>query len=158
MAEPVVLGLLKYWPEVNSPKQVQFLHELEEVLELTQLQEFKVMVVPLFRRVAACLASMHFQVAERTLLLWNNEYLFTLVTQNRAMVLPIVYDVLKQNAEGHWNATVQSLSQNVLKSFQDTDKALYEDVAKQAQARAQQTQEARVRRQALWGLIESEQA
>jgi serine/threonine-protein phosphatase 2A regulatory subunit B' len=132
MAEPVILGLLKFWPEMNSPKQALFLHELEEVLELTRADEFRNIIKPLFKRLALCIDSQHFQVAERTLLLWNNEYLFTLMMQNRQEVLPLVYKVLKANSDEHWNATVQTLSMNVLKSFEDLDAALYQDVSEAA--------------------------
>jgi len=150
MAEPVVKGLLRFWPEVNSPKQVQFLHELEEILELIQLPEFRTIQVPLFRRVAMCLESQHFQVAERTLLLWNNDYLFTLVTQNRREILPIVYDVLKRNSDAHWNSNVQLLSENVLKAFQDTDKQFYDEVARASKAAAENKARASVQRTELW--------
>mmetsp|Transcript_20320 Transcript_20320/g.33514 ORF Transcript_20320/g.33514 Transcript_20320/m.33514 type:complete len:476 (+) Transcript_20320:252-1679(+) len=154
MAEPAILGLLRYWPETSSPKQVQFLHELEELLELTQLPEFRKIMVPLFVRLSTCLGSQHFQVAERTLLLWNNEYLFTLVTQNRTQILPIVFDVLSVNSANHWNPTVQSLSQNVLKSFQDTDKGLYEEVEKSNTKSAEERAEARVKRIEMWEKLE----
>jgi len=136
VAEPVILGLLRYWPETNSPKQLHFLHEVEEILELVQLPEFRNVMVPLFTRISMCLESQHFQVAESALLLWNNEYLFTLVTQNRKEILPLVYDVLHRNSEAHWNSSVQQLSINVLKSFEDNDKTFYDEVCKQASVRS----------------------
>ena len=37
LAEPVLQALLKYWPVTNSQKEVIFLGELEEILELTQV-------------------------------------------------------------------------------------------------------------------------
>lgn len=37
LAEPVLKALLKYWPVTNSQKEVLFLGELEEILELTQV-------------------------------------------------------------------------------------------------------------------------
>ena len=40
LAEPVIKGLLSYWPTTNSSKTVLFLTELEEILELTPPQEF----------------------------------------------------------------------------------------------------------------------
>ena len=40
LADTVLRGLLKYWPVTNSQKEVLFLGELEEVLELTQAAEF----------------------------------------------------------------------------------------------------------------------
>jgi len=150
MAETVILGLLRIWPEINSTKQVLFLHELEEVLELTQLAEFRAVVNPLFQRIAKCLRSQHFQVAERALVIWNNEYVFTLISQNRAQILPLVFDALRANAEEHWNGTVQGLSQNVLKFFQDNYKMLYEDVAKSADEASQRKAQDRMSRAARW--------
>ncbi len=65
LAEPVLNALLKYWPVTNSQKEVLFLGELEEILELTQPAEFQRVMEPLFRQLAKCLNSQHFQVCSR---------------------------------------------------------------------------------------------
>lgn len=62
LADTIIRGLLKYWPVTNSSKEVMFLGELEEVLEATQPAEFQRCMVPLFRQIARCLSSSHFQV------------------------------------------------------------------------------------------------
>lgn len=64
LADTVIRGLLKYWPLTNCQKEVLFLGELEEVLEATQGAEFQRCMVPLFRQIARCLNSSHFQVWE----------------------------------------------------------------------------------------------
>ncbi|KAL6971675.1 hypothetical protein U1Q18_031355 [Sarracenia purpurea var. burkii] len=64
LADTVIRGLLKYWPITNSSKEVMFLGELEEVLEATQPPEFQRCMVPLFRQIARCLSSSHFQKFE----------------------------------------------------------------------------------------------
>lgn len=64
LADTVIRGLLKYWPVTNSSKEVMFLGELEEVLEATQPAEFQRCMVPLFRQIARCLNSSHFQVLD----------------------------------------------------------------------------------------------
>lgn len=38
LAEPVVKAVLKYWPVTNSQKEVLFLGEIEEILEITQVR------------------------------------------------------------------------------------------------------------------------
>ncbi|CAI7777979.1 unnamed protein product [Closterium sp. NIES-53] len=43
------------------------------------------------------------QVAERTLFLWNNDYIVTLVAQNRTTILPLIFAALERNARSHWN-------------------------------------------------------
>lgn len=62
LADVVIKGLLKYWPITSSQKEVLFLSELEEILELTQAAEFAKIMTPLFRQLARCLNSSHFQV------------------------------------------------------------------------------------------------
>jgi len=62
LADSVIQALLKFWPATNSQKEVLFLSELEELLELTQAQEFSKIMVPLFKQIARCLNSSHFQV------------------------------------------------------------------------------------------------
>ena len=106
LADVVLRGLLKYWPVTNSQKEVLFLGELEEVLELTQAAEFVKTMVPMFRQIAACINSSHFQVAERALFLWNNDYIVNLVAQNRHALLPLCFGALEKNARNHWNAAV----------------------------------------------------
>nr|DAD28591.1 TPA_asm: hypothetical protein HUJ06_030059 [Nelumbo nucifera] len=61
LTDTVIRGLLKYWPVTNCQKEVLFLGELEEVLELTQSAEFQRCMVPLFRQIGRCLNSSHFQ-------------------------------------------------------------------------------------------------
>ncbi|KAF5470630.1 hypothetical protein F2P56_011132 [Juglans regia] len=63
LADTMIRGLLKYWPITNSSKEVMFLGELEEVLEVTQGAEFQRCMVPLFCQIGRCLNSSHFQVA-----------------------------------------------------------------------------------------------
>nr|GEZ55123.1 serine/threonine protein phosphatase 2A 57 kDa regulatory subunit B' beta isoform-like [Tanacetum cinerariifolium] len=103
LADTVIRGLLKYWPVTNCQKEVLFLGELEEVLESTQAVEFQRCMVPLFRQLARCLNSPHFQVAERALFMWNNEHLVSLIAQNRTVILPIIFDALELNVQAHWN-------------------------------------------------------
>lgn len=71
LASTVIKGLLKYWPVTNSQKELMFLSELEEVLEMTSMAEFQKIMVPLFRRIGGCLNSSHYQVVSATILVLN---------------------------------------------------------------------------------------
>ena len=42
-------------------------------------------------------------MAERSLFLWNNEYIVSLVAQQRSAVLPLVFASLERNEREHWN-------------------------------------------------------
>ncbi|GER46919.1 serine/threonine protein phosphatase 2A 57 kDaregulatory subunit B' iota isoform [Striga asiatica] len=124
LSSSVIEGLLKYWPITNSQKEVMFLGELEEILEVINMAEFQKVMVPLFCRLARCINSYHFQVAERALFLWNNDQVINLVTQNRQVLIPIIYPALEANTKNHWNQAVLNLTLNVRKIFSEMDDAL----------------------------------
>merc|ERR1719428_2047596 len=86
----IITSMLRYWPVSITSKQVLLLNELEETLELTQPSEFHRMQDVLFRRLAVCITCPHFQVAERTLFFWNNDYIVKLINQNRQDLFPII--------------------------------------------------------------------
>ena len=56
------MGLLKFWPKTHSPKEVMFLNELEEILDVIEPVEFQKVMVSLFKQLAKCVSSPHFQV------------------------------------------------------------------------------------------------
>ncbi|KAG9148805.1 hypothetical protein Leryth_023389 [Lithospermum erythrorhizon] len=61
LASVVIKGLLKYWPVTNSQKELMFISEMEEILEMINNAEFEQIMVSLFRRIGCCLNSYHFQ-------------------------------------------------------------------------------------------------
>ncbi|KAL5717779.1 hypothetical protein ACHQM5_010745 [Ranunculus cassubicifolius] len=154
LADTVIRGLLKYWPITNSSKEGMFLGELEEVLEATQLPEFQRCMVALFRQIARCLSSSHFQVAERALFLWNNDHIENLIKQNRKVILPIIFPALERNARSHWNQAVQSLTLNVRKIFSDLDPELYEECLLKFQQDEANEVDVKTKRDATWKRLE----
>ncbi|KAJ1396970.1 Protein phosphatase 2A, regulatory B subunit, B56 [Sesbania bispinosa] len=154
LADTIIRGLLKYWPITNSSKEVMFLSELEEVLEATQPPEFQRCMVPLFRRVARCLNSPHFQVAERALFLWNNDHIVSLIKQNRKVILPIIFPALEKNARSHWNQAVHSLTLNVRKIFHDLDADLSRECLQKFEENESKEAEVTAGREATWKRLE----
>eukprot|EP00300_Choanocystis_sp_HF-7_P042833 c9515_g1_i1.p1 GENE.c9515_g1_i1~~c9515_g1_i1.p1 ORF type:complete len:391 (-),score=75.53 c9515_g1_i1:117-1289(-) len=125
----VILGLLKFWPQTNSPKAVLFLQEVEDILQLTQPAEFEIILEPLFRRLSACIMSTHFQVAERTLLYWHDDFIVGYITHHQARILPIIFPALMKNVNSHWNATVLQLTTNVVDMFNEMNPTLFDECA-----------------------------
>ena len=66
------------------------------------------------------------QVAERALFLWRNEYIVTLIAQNRTVILPIIFSSLERNSRDHWNQTVHGLTNNVRRMFMELDNTLFQ--------------------------------
>jgi serine/threonine-protein phosphatase 2A regulatory subunit B' len=103
LTKQVVDSLLRYWPKVNSAKEVMFLNEIEEVMDVTDNVEFPKVMVPIFQKVAQCISSSHFQVAERALYLWNNEFILNLMHENIKVIMPIMFKPLYTYSQQHWN-------------------------------------------------------
>ena len=83
--------------------QVMFLGELEEILDVIEPSQFVKIQEPLFKQIAKCVSSPHFQVAERALYYWNNEYIMSLIEENSNVILPIMFSSLYRISKEHWN-------------------------------------------------------
>ncbi len=63
MCVQVVSSLLKFWPKTNSPKEVMFLGELEEILDIIDPAQFVLVQEILFKHLSKCISSPHFQAS-----------------------------------------------------------------------------------------------
>ncbi|CAI9780070.1 unnamed protein product [Fraxinus pennsylvanica] len=154
LADTVIQGMLKYWPLTNCGKEVLFLGELEEILEVTQSAEFQRCMFPLFRQIGRSLNSSHFQVAERALFWWNNEHIVSLIAENRHVILPIIFDALEKNIRGHWNQAILGLSSNVRIMFLEMDTELFEKCQRQYEEMKAGAGEQEERRELAWKRLE----
>ncbi|KAL8872875.1 MAG: hypothetical protein Q9174_001570 [Haloplaca sp. 1 TL-2023] len=146
LTEEVVLGLLRYWPKVNSTKEVMFLNEVEDIFEVMDPAEFAKVQEPLFNQLAKSVASPHFQVAERALYFWNNEYFCNLISDNVEVILPIMFAPLYENSKGHWNRTIHGMVYNAMKLFMEINPQLFDECSHdytEMQNTAEQRQQAR---------------
>ncbi|KAK2163233.1 hypothetical protein LSH36_83g01069 [Paralvinella palmiformis] len=149
LTEPVIMALLKFWPKVHSPKEVMFLNELEEILDVIEPAEFHKVMVPLFKQLAKCVSSPHFQVAERALYYWNNEYILSLISDNVSEILPIIFPALYRTKQ-HWNKTIHGLIYNALKLFMEMNQKLFDDCTQQYKAERQKEKEKLKEREDAW--------
>ncbi|XP_061545247.1 serine/threonine-protein phosphatase 2A 56 kDa regulatory subunit delta isoform isoform X2 [Phycodurus eques] len=154
LTEPVILGLLKFWPKTHSPKEVMFLNELEEILDVIEPAEFIKVHEPLFRQLAKCVSSTHFQVAERALYYWNNEYIMSLISDNAAGILPIMFPALYKNSKSHWNKTIHGLIYNALKLFMEMNQKLFDLCTQQYKSGKHKEKHKMKEREQIWSKLE----
>ncbi|XP_034326307.1 serine/threonine-protein phosphatase 2A 56 kDa regulatory subunit delta isoform isoform X6 [Magallana gigas] len=154
LTEPVIMGLLKFWPKVHSPKEVMFLNELEEILDVIEPAEFNKIMVPLFKQLAKCVSSPHFQVAERALYYWNNEYILSLICDNISVILPIMFPALYSTKQ-HWNKTIHGLIYNALKLFMEMNQKLFDDCTQQYKTERQKEKEKNKQREDNWCKVQN---
>ncbi|KRX48487.1 Serine/threonine-protein phosphatase 2A 56 kDa regulatory subunit delta isoform [Trichinella murrelli] len=135
--------------------EVMFLNEIEEILDIIEPDQFKIIMQPLFRQFAKCVSSSHFQVADRALYLWNNEYIISLIEDNSEVIMPIMYQPLYLIAKEHWNSATVSLVYRVLKSFVEMNPALFEELTSSFKAERQKEKKKEKERDELWKQLEA---
>jgi len=74
IVDTVIRGPLRYFPVTNNQKEVLFLGQWEEVMEIAQSSEFQCFMVPLFRHIRRCLNCSHFQVCTTALFSLDKAY------------------------------------------------------------------------------------
>ncbi|ODA79164.1 hypothetical protein RJ55_04756 [Drechmeria coniospora] len=153
LTEDVVLGLLRYWPKVNSTKEVMFLNEVEDIFEVMDPAEFAKVQEPLFHQLAKSVASPHFQVAERALYFWNNEYFCNLVSDNVEIILPIMFAPLFENSKGHWNRTIHGMVYNAMKLFMEINPQLFDDCSHEYTEQQNSAAEREALRERKWAAL-----
>jgi serine/threonine-protein phosphatase 2A regulatory subunit B' len=150
LAPVIVKPILKFWPILSSKKELLFLQEVEEILDRVEAHNLGDAQVPLFKRIATCINSPHFQVSERSIYVLNNDVILRFVTNNRQTLVPILCKALTSNTwlqrhdqeaeaeseppawrqgmrwqeQGHWNPTIVELTQDILRLFQEMDQGL----------------------------------
>ncbi|ORZ23468.1 protein phosphatase 2A regulatory B subunit [Absidia repens] len=153
LTEEVVMGLFRYWPKVNSPKEVMFLNEIEEILDIIDVREFQRIMVPLFTKLGQCVSSSHFQVAERSLYYWNNDYIVSLIAENIQVIMPIVFPALYRTSKTHWNKTILGLVYTALKLCMDINPVIFDECANQYKTQRQLERKRQKDREDNWRLL-----
>ncbi|XP_043911330.1 serine/threonine-protein phosphatase 2A 56 kDa regulatory subunit alpha isoform [Protopterus annectens] len=154
LSEIVVRGLLKIWPKTCSQKEVMFLGEIEEILDVIEPSQFKKIHEPLFRQISKCVSSPHFQVAERALYFWNNEYILSLIEENINTVLPLMFGSLYRISKEHWNPTIVALVYNVLKTLMEMNSKLFDELTASYKVERQREKKKEHEREELWRKLE----
>ncbi|CAB4068596.1 PPP2R5 [Lepeophtheirus salmonis] len=155
LTEQVIKGLLKFWPKTCSHKEVMFIGEIEEILDVIDPTQFVKIQEPLFRQIARCVSSPHFQVAERALYFWNNEYVISLIDENSKVIIPIMFPSLYRMSKEHWNKIIVSFVYNVLKSLMEMNPILFDDLTASYKAERIKERKREREREDLWVKLEN---
>ena len=130
LAEHAIRGLLSYWPTVNSQKCVQMLNVLEELVELASPEGFAAVLPALSSVLIRALQSPNFQVAERSLFLWQQETFQYSMGTHYLTVIPAFFGPLATNVCEHWSMNVRDMSASVQKLLMEMDSDLYDAEAR----------------------------
>uniref|UniRef100_A0A4W5PSI9 Serine/threonine protein phosphatase 2A regulatory subunit n=1 Tax=Hucho hucho TaxID=62062 RepID=A0A4W5PSI9_9TELE len=133
---------------------VMYLGELEEILDVIEPTQFVKIQEPLFKQISRCVSSPHFQVAERALYYWNNEYIMSLIEENSSVILPIMFASLYRISKEHWNPAIVALVYNVLKAFMEMNSTLFDELTATYKSDRQREKKKEKEREELWKKLE----
>ena len=131
----LVQGLLKYWPITCPAKEVVYINEVEEILELVGAEaekRFAAYGPKLLARLVATAQNMHYQAAERALLLLNSEVIQKVVRSNLQTAYPLLVKGLinaNRGANAHWNPTVNTITMQVMRSYMELSRDMFEKIS-----------------------------
>ncbi|KAJ2804084.1 serine/threonine-protein phosphatase 2A 56 kDa regulatory subunit delta isoform [Coemansia guatemalensis] len=111
---------------MRSPKEVMFVNELEGIMDVIEAAQFTAVCQPLFQQLVKCIVSPHFQIAERTLTMWRNNYFVSLITDNIQLILPIALSGIYRHSRSHWNRNIHNQVYQILRFFVNVDEVLFE--------------------------------
>ena len=98
LAPSIITAILKFWPITASKKELMFLNEVEEILDRIQSAHLTgESEMELFRRIAGCINSPHFQVSERAIYILNNDIIVRFVSAKREVLIPVLARALIGN-------------------------------------------------------------
>ncbi|XP_055720996.1 serine/threonine-protein phosphatase 2A 56 kDa regulatory subunit epsilon isoform-like isoform X3 [Salvelinus fontinalis] len=139
---------------LDALKQVMYLGELEEILDVIEPTQFVKIQESLFKQISRCVSSPHFQVAERALYYWNNEYIMSLIEENSSVILPIMFASLYRISKEHWNPAIVALVYNVLKAFMEMNSTLFDELTATYKSDRQREKKKEKEREELWKKLE----
>ncbi|GLT36825.1 hypothetical protein SLA2020_111780 [Shorea laevis] len=129
IADSVMQGMLRYWPKQGSSREYFFLDAAECFLVEAKLStDFSSSVVGSLEKIAGCLKSLQFNVAEKALSLLDVDGgLGILIKKNFKFILQIMYSGLKEVAAKHWRPKTRELAMKISTALKAIDPVFYDD-------------------------------
>lgn len=102
LAVPLLEALLRYWPFAATEKEILFLTELLETLEIADPAAIKHLIPKLFKRLMKCISGNNMHVCDRAMCYFENEYFLNIVKIYKSDTYPILVPKLTEISENHW--------------------------------------------------------
>jgi serine/threonine-protein phosphatase 2A regulatory subunit B' len=96
-------GLMKYWPFANYIKEVLFLSELLEALEVTDLDKLQPYLNKIILRFIKAISSQHVSVRDRAISYFDNQFFVNLLSVYSRKIYPMMVPAISEIGDTHWN-------------------------------------------------------
>ena len=125
----MLLTLLEFWPYGNTAKEIGYIITIYESLDfLSEIDDIDEIVVPLFKRVAQCLASEHVQIIDKTMTFFEKDNILNLARTHAKVIYPLIVPAIEKQYKGHWHKTLRENFKDLRAILKETNNKTYEAV------------------------------
>jgi serine/threonine-protein phosphatase 2A regulatory subunit B' len=100
---PLLDGLMKYWPFANYIKEVLFLSELLEALEMSEMDKLQPYLNKIIKRYIKAISSQHVSVRDRAISYFDNQFFVNMLSIYTKRIYPMMVPAISEIADTHWN-------------------------------------------------------
>jgi len=125
LAPMVFHTIVDFFP-YNSMHGCIYLDNLAELLGLVEPNDIDESLVKVFALLAKCIGSPHYQLADRSLKLWQvDESLLRFIEQNIKNMLPVLFGALFRSSKEHWHSSVRSEAYSVMRHLMMINRVIF---------------------------------
>lgn len=138
LAPLLISGLLKYWPFAATEKEMLFLVELCETIEVAQPADIEFLIPKLFKRLVKCIAGDNLKVCDSAMCFFENDFFLSLVKMYKKQTYPIIVPTLVEITENHWQPMLVDSLKAIKSILKDIDHQAFEDALNMSHSQKQQ--------------------
>jgi len=121
LAPALMEGLLKHWPFASTEKEILFLTELKETVEVAAPADIEYLIPKLFKRLIKCIGGQNMHVCDRAMCFFENDYFLNLLSTYKAQTFPIMVPTIVELSENHWQKVLMESLQAIRTILKDID-------------------------------------
>lgn len=126
---PLLEALLKYWPFAATEKEILFLTELREVIEIVDPNAIAYLIPRLFKRLTKCIAGSNMHVCDRAMCFFENDYFLNILKKYKTETYPILVPKINELAENHWQKVLLESYQALRTILKEIDPVVFDQAS-----------------------------
>lgn len=125
LSVPLLDALLKYWPFAATEKEILFLTELKEVIEIIEPKSIEHLIQKLFKKIIRCIGGENMHVCDRAMCFFENEYFLNILRTYKDTTYPILVPVIVDLAKNHWHSILKESLEALETILKETDPVMF---------------------------------
>jgi serine/threonine-protein phosphatase 2A regulatory subunit B' len=149
----IVRRLFRLWPVSCSLRELLFMGELRQIVEVMNMEQFASLSRQLFHKIGNCIASNNLQVSESAMVFWKNDKFLRFTTLHARDLFPIICPHLYRTGTTHWNTAIKNLAVSVIRICMETSPHVFDSFCRTMKVREQDEIDKKPAQRSAWNGI-----